>query len=335
MLNTMKAKKCLLLAAKIAIGSSAAIYVAERMSLEYSSSAGIVTLLTLLTTRKGTVKLSIARLVTFAIIPVVTFFTFIPIKSTWIAYGLYIFLIASICGMLNWQATISTNAVIGTHFLMSSNFSPEFFLNEFLLVAIGIFFAFILNLFHDFRGQKEDFSKQILWVENQMQEILEDVAKYLSQEPTHKEVWKEVSGIQRKLREFLMDAREYAGNAFEGDAAYYAKFFEMRLDQCRILSNLHSEMRKIKEVPTQARIVAEYVRYMNRYVTELNEPTLQLQALEDIFQRMKEEPLPVTRKEFENRAVLYHILMDLEEFLMVKQQFIADTATYKVRIASA
>ncbi len=328
MLNTMKAKKCLLLAVKIAVGSSFAIYIAELLNLQYSSSAGIVTLLTLFTTRKGTVKLSIARLVTFAIIPVVTLVTFIPIKSAWVAYGLYIFLIVSICGMLNWQATISTNAVIGTHFLMGRDFSPEFFLNEFLLVSIGICFAFVLNHFHDFQSQKEDFSKRILWVENQMQELLENVARYLSQEQTQKEVWKELSDTRKELLGFLMDAREYEGNAFNENAAYYSKFFEMRLDQCQILFNLHNEMRKIKEVPAQAKIVAEYVRYMNCYVTELNEPTLQLQALEEIFQRMKKEPLPATRKEFENRAVLYHILMDLEEFLLLKKQFAADVSNF-------
>ena len=31
---------------------------------------------------------------------------------------------------------------------------------------------------------------------------------------------------------------------------------------------------------------------------------------------------PKTREEFENRAVLYHILMDLEEFLIFKKRFI-------------
>jgi len=37
---------------------------------------------------------------------------------------------------------------------------------------------------------------------------------------------------------------------------------------------------------------------------------------------MKEEPLPVSRTEFESRAVLYHILMDLEDFLQEKKRFI-------------
>ena len=65
MSNFTKWKRALLLAGKIAIGSSLAIYSAELLHLQFSSSAGIVTLLTLITTKKGTLKLSIARVITF------------------------------------------------------------------------------------------------------------------------------------------------------------------------------------------------------------------------------------------------------------------------------
>ncbi|WP_353956975.1 hypothetical protein [uncultured Dubosiella sp.] len=37
---------------------------------------------------------------------------------------------------------------------------------------------------------------------------------------------------------------------------------------------------------------------------------------------MKDEPLPATRQEFESRAYLMHILLDLEEFVACKQHYI-------------
>ena len=119
-----------------------------------------------------------------------------------------------------------------------------------------------------------------------------------------------------------MEAYEYEGNTYDEDASYYAQYFAMRLNQCHVLHNLHYEMQKIKNVPDQAKVVVEYIRYLNQYVTELNDPVPQLQFLEEIVQRMKKEPLPVSREEFENRAVLYHILMDLEEFLIFKKRFV-------------
>ena len=322
MSNLTAWKRAALLAGKIALGSSLAIYTAEFLHLEFSSSAGIVTLLTLITTKKGTLKLSIARVVTFFLAAGIASVTFLQIQSEWMAYGLFAFLVSFISEMLGWRATISTNAVIGTHFLMNKDFSPEFFLNEFLLVAIGILFAFLLNMLQDIRGEKRHFAEKIHHLEQKMQGLIEEIAKYLSNQKSRRGLWRELAAIQTQLQECMEDAYEYEGNTYSEGAAYYARYFEMRLNQCRILNNLQNEMRKIKTMPRQAGVVVEYIRYMNQYVAELNEPELQLERLDEIFQQMEEEPLPTSRTEFESRAFLYHILMDLEEFLLEKQQFL-------------
>ncbi len=320
-----KWKKALILAGKIAIGSSLAIYTADFLKLEYASAAGIITLLTLVTTKKGTLKLSMHRLLSFMVVEMLTFVTFAPIQSEWIAYGLFVFLVVLICEMMGWRATISTNAVIGTHFLLAEKFTPAFLMNEFLLVVIGITFAFLLNLFQDNHGQKGYFVKNIPLIEARMQDVLKEVADYLDNrfpEETEKIVWTDVSALRNRLIELLGEAWEYEENNFKEGGGYYADYFEMRLDQCRTLLHLHDAMRKIKTIPRQAKVIENYIRYLSAYVTEINVPALQLKYLDDIFAGMKKEPMPVTREEFENRALLYHILMDLEEFLHVKERFI-------------
>ena len=322
MSNTTKWKRALLLAGKIAIGSSLAIYTADFLHLQFSSSAGIVTLLTVVTTQKGTLRLSAARIATFLIAAVVASVTFFQIQSEWLAYGLFVFLVALVSEVLGWRATISTNAVIGTHFLMNKDFSPEFFLNEFLLVAIGVIFAFFLNTFQDKRGEKRHFSEKIHQLEQKMQGLLVEISNYLSNQPSRKGLWRELSSLERQLQKCMEEAYEYEENTYGEDSAYYARYFEMRLNQCRILHNLQNEMQKIKNMPVQAEVVADYIRYLSQYVIEMNEPAMQLQHLEEIFLKMKDEPLPVSRSEFESRAVLYHILMDLEDFLLEKKRFI-------------
>ena len=62
-----KLGKILLLSAKIGIGASVAIYSAELLHLQYATSAGIITLLTLITTRWETFRLSFQRLLTYAV----------------------------------------------------------------------------------------------------------------------------------------------------------------------------------------------------------------------------------------------------------------------------
>ena len=62
-----KIKKMLLLSAKIGLGVSVAIYIAQLMKLENAASAGTITLLTLITTRWDTFRLSLKRLIMFAV----------------------------------------------------------------------------------------------------------------------------------------------------------------------------------------------------------------------------------------------------------------------------
>lgn len=164
-------KRVLLQAIKIAVGSSVAIYLAHILGLEYEASAGSITLLTLVTTKWETVKLSFYRMATFVLAVVLAALTFGHMTSSWLAYGIYVFLIVAISHSLGWASTISVNAVIGTHFLMTRDFSPDFIRNELLLVLIGVVIATILNLFYDYEGQKQDLIRYMRETENQLQKI--------------------------------------------------------------------------------------------------------------------------------------------------------------------
>lgn len=312
----------LMLAAKIAVGSSIAIYVAELLELQFSASAGIVTLLTLVTTKRGTIKLSIARFVTFAVVVLFSWITFIPFRSEWLAFGIFIFLTVLMCQASGWMATLSVNAVIGTHFLTTLDFSPSFFLNEFLLVFIGSAIAFVLNLFHHNRSQKEHLREQMVYIEEQMQLILGETAAYLSDKPMQINVWDHICRLEERIHEYIRESYEYQENSFRSDPGYYIDYFEMRMDQCKVLYHLHSELRRLRTMPDQARLVADYMLYMTDYVLELNVPEPQLRRLKEIFSDMEKEPLPTNAEEFEHRALLYHILMDMEDFLLVKKQFV-------------
>ena len=138
----------ILLSAKIGIGASVAIYIAELLNLQYATSAGIITLLTLITTRWGTFRLSLQRLLTYVASVAVCWVVFSLVPSMWIEYGVFLFLVVLMTEWLGWKSTLSVNAVIGTHFLTTQDFSMNFVMNELLLVVIGITIAIILILFH-------------------------------------------------------------------------------------------------------------------------------------------------------------------------------------------
>ena len=306
-------KKRVLQAIKIAVGSSAAIYVAEVLNLEYAISAGSIALLTLVTTKWETVKLSWFRLVTFLVSSVLAWIVFTQIQSEWLAYGIYIFLIVIVSEEFGWKATISVNAVIGMHFMAKRDFEASFVFNEFMLVLIGITVAVVLNLFYDYAGQRKDLVRNMRYTENRMQMILGAIAASL---------WAAIRELESQIRIFIDDAYEYQDNTFQSHPEYYINYFEMRMKQCNTIHDLHYEMKRIRKMPQQALIISEYVLYMMDYVTERNEPTAQMDKLKEIFQHIKEDKLPTTREEFESQAMLYHILMDLEDFLVYKKRFV-------------
>ena len=279
-------------------------------------------MLTLVTTKWETVKLSWFRLVTFLVSSVLAWIVFSQIQSEWLAYGIYIFLIVIISEEFGWKATISVNAVIGMHFMAKRDFEASFVFNEFMLVLIGITVAVVLNLFYDYAGQRKDLVRNMRYTENRMQMILGAIAAYLADKEMQYDIWAAIRELESQIHVFIDDAYEYQDNTFQSHPEYYINYFEMRMKQCNTIHNLHYEMKRIRKMPQQALIISEYVLYMMEYVTERNEPTVQMNKLKEIFQHIKEDKLPTTREEFESQAMLYHILMDLEDFLVYKKRFV-------------
>lgn len=328
----LKIGKMLLLAAKIAVGSSAAIYIAEMLQLQNATSAGTITLLTLITTKWGTVKLSLQRLVTFAISVVVCWCAFHVIQGLWLEFGVFLFCMVVISEYMDWRGTLSVNAVIGIHFLNAQDFSVEFLCNELLLVVIGISLALVLNLIHINNAQEMGIIRSMRHVEHEMKQILIELAGYLSQKSLGDRVWDDLKKLEAELDEYLELAYEYLHNTFQSHPEYYIAYFEMRMKQCGALHNLHSEMKRMREMPKQAQVVADYIYNITQHVTEMNDPQQQMDDLEKLLADMGNDPLPETREEFESRAHLYHTLMDLEEFLMYKKRFIESIDATQFRI---
>lgn len=324
--------KLLLLSAKIGVGASAAIFIAQTLKLEYAASAGIITLLTLITTKWETLKLSLLRLVTFAVSVVFCWVIFYLIPNMWIEYGVFLFCIVLLGEVMGWRSTLSVNAVIGTHFLTTQDFTVEFLINELLLVVIGIAIAIILNLVHINNAQENGIIRSMRHVEQQMQKILRELASYLSNQSEGDSVWEDLIKLEKELDEYLELAYEYQNNTFYSHPEYYINYFEMRMKQCGALHNLHAEMQRMREMPKQAHIVANFITDITQYLTEMNDPKPQIAELEELLEQLRNEPLPKTHEEFESRAELYHVLMDMEEFLLYKKRFVEEIDATQFRV---
>ena len=315
-------KKIFIHALKIAVGTSAAMYIAQTMNLQNATSAGTIALLTIMTTKWETVRLSIARIMTFAFAVILALFTFSNLIIPWEVFGIYIFFLVLGSEFLGLKSTISVNAVIGMHFVVSRDFSMEFIANEFMLVLIGTAVAFVVNLFSHNRNRQKRLVESICEVEEQLQLILRELASYLMKQEMKEDVWRDIRNLENRLKKLVVEASEYEGNTFQSHTVYYMDYFEMRLEQCTVLHDLHYELKKIRSRSVQAEMVADYMLYLVEHIKETNVPSEQITVLEDMVEEMGKQPLPISQEEMETRVVLYHILTELETFLIHKRRFV-------------
>ncbi len=322
MKKTKQFRKNLLLAAKIGIGSSIAIFIAQSLELNYAASAGTVALLTLMTSKLETFRLSASRFLTFGITLLLSLLIVSHVSNIWLAYGLILMLVVFLAESLGLRSTISVNSVVAAHLVTSRDLSGASILNEFLLVLIGVTLAVILNLFHANWSHRRQIVASMRRVEAELQQILREVAVYLRSGNGSGEVWREIGGLEGELQEYVNSAYEYQDNTFHSHPEYYISYFEMRLEQFKILHRLHQEIKRVRSIPRQAAVVADYLDYLSDFVVEVNAPDNQIQYLERLLDDMRLQELPKTREEFESRAILYHVLMDLQDFLDCKADFV-------------
>lgn len=313
-------RKTMLKALKIAVGSVAAIIIAEILQLPHAASAGIIALLSVQNTRKDTIHLAVERLLSFLLSISLIFLCFYLPMRGWTSFGLYIFLMVLGCYFMGWQNTISVNAVMGTHYMMSPAYSAEFVISELALVLIGTGLALVMNWKMPSNRKRiyEDMEK----IEDEMQQILRELAHHLSGDLRGERIWLDLEQLESHLQRGLEGAREQAHNTMKEEDMYYVAYMEMRARQCSLLRALRRHAFRIRALPRQAKPVSEYLEYLAGYVHEKNVPEEQIEKLGQVFEHMEQEELPRSRKEFENRATLYHVLVDLEEFLLVKRRFL-------------
>ena len=319
-MGSHKYRRLLLKALKIAAGSGMAIMAAELLGLSYATSAGIITLLTVQDTRQDTIQLTVDRILSFLLCVGLIYACFHFPPAGWVNYIVYILLMVVCCCLFNWQNTISVNAVMGTHYLMTPDYSLNFALNELTLILIGTGLALGMNwLMPSYRKKiRED----VKTAEQGMKRVLTEMAEYLEERKSSGDVWVDLDDLEEVLHDGLRHAHEQVDNTLGEEDYYYADYLEMRLQQCSILQTLRNSVIRIRKVPKQAVYVARYLEYLSECSAEKDSPEEQLWKLEEVLDQMNLEALPRTREEFENRAILFHVLMDLREFLEVKQHFL-------------
>ena len=348
---------------KVGIGSAVSIWLAGSLGLLYSPSAGIITLLTIQNTKRETISVAVKRLAAFLAAVLTVYAVFSTMGYTSIAFGVFILLFVGLCYLLGLKDGIPMNAVLMTHFLIEKHMGLSLIGNEVALLLIGMGIGVLINmvmrkdkaLIRREQTVLEEEMKQILSSladtlrnkdacllqrsdNKQAPEIVSaDIysntdASIPSKEHTEaeegNELYQELSmtftRLNTMLEDLLRKAYEDAGNTLLTNTKYLISYLEMRKLQVEVLNQIKENITQIPVVLRQSLPIAEFMEHTAASFHERNNAVGLLEKLKALKLHYKNEKLPVTREEFEYRAILFQILKELEYFLLLKRNFVLE-----------
>lgn len=333
---------------KVGIGSAIAIIMAETLGLMYSPSAGIITLLTIQNTKKETMLIAIKRIISFLLAVTISYMMFSSFGYSPVVFGGFVLAFVGLSYLFNLKDGISMNAVLMTHFLVEKRIDGPMFVNEVMILGIGMGIGIVINLIMP-NYKKEIFIKQHI-LEEEIKKTLKSMAialrnkkACLMQEGSYDNSFYQDSIIETSdtneyttidfrsldtlLEELLRKAYEDAENTLLTNTRYLISYLEMRRHQIEVLKVISRNITDIPVLLKQSIPLANFLERTSERFHELNNAKGLLEDLNNLLIQYKQDKLPVTREEFEYRAVLFQILNELEHFLLIKRNFVLELET--------
>lgn len=302
---------------KIAIGSMLAIIIAQALNVAYSTSAGVIALLSIQNTKKETIYVALKRGGSFFLAIFIAIITFSLLGYSPISFGIFLLFFVTISYKLDLGDGISINAVLMTHLLVEKSISFSWIINEAELFVIGSSIGIVLNLYMpSSKAVVVEFQRK---VEEKSRRILENISRKINGEKIQEE--EDINQLFKILKTAKKKAYENMNNTFAGDTQYYIDYIDMRKSQTKILKKIYGNLELLTMVPNQGKRISEFILRISETYHEHNNGKKLLKQLNELKIHMKNEPLPKDRDEFENRAILFVVLSDLERFLELKVEF--------------
>ena len=129
---------------KVTIGAFLAILIANLLGISYSTSAGVITILSIQNTKRETLLLVGKRIGAFFIALIIAFLIFHLFGYQVLAIGCFLLLFSSFCYLCSLQDGLVMNTVLMFHFYILLILVPF----SFLLPRLFLFFHFLTVPFH-------------------------------------------------------------------------------------------------------------------------------------------------------------------------------------------
>lgn len=305
---------------KIALAAILATIIAMKWELAFAVSAGTLSILTIQPTKRETIQTALGRLPAFFIALLIARLSYGLIGYTLWGFALFLLLYIFMCQVFGWYNSMAINSVLMSHFLTWESMSLYPVLNECKLFLIGMGIGVLANL--HLRKDVNYMEELKENTDSQIRGILYQIADRIMDREVENRGEEYFSALIDSIRKAQNVADANYKNQLTVKDKYDIEFIHMRERQCHVLGEMYKNVHQIHTTPVTARKIADFVTDMaNKYHKNNTGAELLLQFRE-LDLSMKEKPLPEERLEFEDRARLFHLLRQMEEFILFKVDFL-------------
>ena len=317
-------------ATKIVLGCCLALVLARSFELDHSTSVVTITLLSVQNTRRDTLQVAARRLCAFGASLLISSVIFRWMGHTIPALGLFLLVFTLTCQQFGLLDGLSMSTVLTLHFWAAPTLTTRAVFNELALMLLGIAMGVLMNAYMPrlIREIREDQRR----IDGAMGRLLEEIARLVLLEGDRDQAEEQLGKLGSALEQSIARVSQQMNNVIFQDRSYYLSYIELRRKQQRMLRRMLENTARLKSAPRQSDDVAEFLKLIAWSLSSYDnagELLFQLYLLRTHFRSLD---LPETREEFEARAVLFELVGDVEQLLLVKQEFAQSLTPEQIRL---
>ena len=268
---------------KTAVGMALGIIIAKLIGLDNFASSAILVVLCIKHTKVHSLQAIVSRFISCLIILLIGMLAFSILGQHALVVGLIVLLFIPLTVVLNVQEGVITSCVILLHVFNAKSIDLHLFINEVLLLCVGLGIAFIMNLImpsldHNLNQYKKK-------VESQFTHIFATFSHYLLSDGKMSAIFDVEAHIQQ-LKLTIKKAKSLAfrdvKNHFVRNENSYYHYFDMREEQLDLLTRIYRLVQHIEGHDETIDQLSGFLSEVGENVNSNDYTVLRLHSLYDI-----------------------------------------------------
>jgi len=281
---------------------------------------GTIGILSVSLTRKDTIKDNINRYIDVLLGLVLSSIIFFLFGFNLYALMGFVVLFIFISYVFKMNIGLIPALVLVKHLYEAHDISWLFVFERFGIITISIGTALLVSMVYP-KSYNKRMIHYVKTVDDMLQDHLYMLSIYLIKRDNGPEYIKHYELLNNRISDIIKEAEiGDKDKLFDNDHQYLAYLY-MRRNQLSYINNMYESVRRIENNHPYEAIISDYIKELVADIGTHDKATSQQEKLEEMKDKFRLEKLPKTRREFETRALLFHILEDLGSLLKVKINF--------------